>query len=393
MYESSAYPLLSADNGARYLVADLVRDIKPAHPLHIFRHSLLRKIAQEFISGFPGTVMYAVKSNPHEDVIAGLTHAGISAFDVASIEEIRLVRRIAPTALIHYMHTVKSREAIREAYFTHGVRVFAIDTLAELHKILHETELANDLEIFVRIALPKNREAILDFSCKFGAPPMQALALLREARLVAYRLGIMFHVGTQSRNPEAFRRGITLAKELIEESGVTIESLDVGGGFPVGYADTDVLPLKIFWNTISDALRDCGLDNLNIYCEPGRALTAESGILIVRVEQRKDKALYLNDGVYGGMSEAAKWAGSLPFPVTHIPRHERESGYTENRFLPFRFLGPSCDSLDSMKGPFFLPADIAEGDWIAIWMSGAYSNACRSNFNGFGEHRIMMADF
>jgi ornithine decarboxylase len=286
------------------------------------------------------------------------------------------------------MHTVKSREAIREAYFDHGVRVFVFDSADELHKIVHETDLAPDLDLYVRLALPKNKEASVDFSAKFGATPELCISLLREARLVAARLGIMFHPGSQSKNPDVFRRGISLVADIIKKAAVKIEALDVGGGFPVSYPQQDIPPLTEFMSVIHKAVDDYELNQLDLYCEPGRALVAEAGSLIVRVELRKDNALYLNDGVYGGLIEAAKFQGGFVFPMTII----RKTGQCgdDDTLMAFRFCGPTCDSIDMMAGPFILPADIAEGDWIEIGLTGAYSVACRTNFNGFGKNQTIL---
>lgn len=369
----------------------LVRKLHPSYPLHLFSRLALHANARRFIESFPGTVMYAVKSNPDEDVVTELIGAGITTFDAASIDEVRLIRRISSSARIHFMHTVKSREAIREAYFDHGVRVFVTDTLDELHKIIHETDLANDLEIYVRLALPKNKEAAVDFSAKFGASPKGAALLLHEARLVASRLGIMFHPGTQSTNPEVYARGIALCADVIRSSGVRVDALDVGGGFPAAYPGTALKPFDDYMATIRTAIHAHGLDGLTLYCEPGRALVADAGFLLVRVEQRKDKALYLNDGVYGGLTEAARWQGDYRFPATFIARHP-DLQKPNPDYLPFRFCGPTCDSLDMMKGPFELPSSTTEGDWILVGLTGAYSNACRTDFNGFGHHRTLMID-
>lgn len=393
-------PLLSGDHRANRDVDDLVAHLSPSLPVHILDTRRLAATAAEFTSQFRGTVMYAVKCNPTKDVIRTLAKSGIKTFDAASIEEVRLIRRLVPSAKIHFMHTVKSREAIREAYFTHGVRVFVCDCQDELHKILAETDLAPDLHLFIRLALPKNTQAAYDFSVKFGAIPQLAVTLLREARLVAQYVGVMFHVGSQSTSVDAFRRGILTAANVINESGVSVDSLDVGGGFPVAYPSQTVPPLTEFMTTIHQAIDDYGLSHLQLFCEPGRALVAESGKLIVRIELRKDNALYINDGVYGGLVEAAAFQGGFIFPTRLIraPDHpclptspaQTSPAQAFPAQAPFRFCGPTCDSVDMMNGPFLLPADSAAGDWIEISQTGAYSIACRTNFNGFGKSQMLV---
>lgn len=370
-------------------IPNIVRTLSPQYPVHILRPDKIQERARAFLSLFPGTVMYAVKCNPDKVVLQTLYKSGIKTFDVASIEEVRLVRKTLPKARLHFMHTVKSPEAIREAYFQHGVRVFVLDTLAELYKIMQATDLANDLDLFVRIALPKNTQAALDFSVKFGAKPEEAPELLRQTRLVSQRCGVMFHPGSQSVSPEAFRRGIRTAAKVIKDSGVTIDALDIGGGFPVSYPGSEPAPLAEFMTEIQSAIRSAKLDKLDLYCEPGRALAAEAGSLIVRVELRKGPTLYLNDGVYGGMVEAAKWGG-FRFPCRLIRPEDTPETEKEIPLAPFRFNGPTCDSLDMMEGPFLLPENVKIGDWIEVGNLGAYSSGIRTNFNGFGKATLLI---
>ncbi len=370
-------------------LVDLVRRLRPTEPLHILYPDRLSARAKEFIRGFSGgTVMYAVKCNPNPDVIKTLAQAGITTFDAASIEEVRLVRRLAPHATIHFMHTVKSREAIREAYFQHGVRVFVVDTQDELRKILAETNLAHDLTIFIRLALPKNKKAATDFSIKFGAHTQDAVALLRDARVVARKLGVMFHPGTQSSDASAFVRGIAHAGKIIRTAGVAVEALDVGGGFPAPYPGRKIMPLHAYMSAIASAVAAEKLGDLELFCEPGRALVAEAADLVVRVELVRGDALYLNDGLYGGMIEMTPALGSFVYPLTHVPKDPRMSGVGSVP-MPFRFCGPTCDSYDMITGPFFLPGTIAEGDWIVLSMTGAYSQSCRTHFNGFGAKHMV----
>lgn len=381
-------PLLSENKTLEKRIDDIVSQLTPAVPLHILNLQKLTERSKEFKRLFRGTVMYAVKCNPSKEVIKTIAKAGIKTFDAASIEEVRNIRKWVPTAKIHFMHTVKSREAIREAYFEHGVRVFVLDTADELRKIVHETNLAPDLDLYVRLALPKNKEASADFSAKFGATPEQAVGLLREARLVSTRLGIMFHPGSQSKNADVFRKGISVAAEVIKKAGVKLESIDVGGGFPIQYPQQNLAPLSDYIATIHKAIDDYGLSDLDLYCEPGRALVAEAGKLIVRVELRKNDALYLNDGVYGGLVEAAKYQGAFTYPMRVIRKQNHEGD--DNTIMSYRFCGPTCDSVDMMPGPFILPADIAEGDWIEVSLTGAYSVSCRTNFNGFGKYQTII---
>lgn len=365
----------------------LVAAMRPDVPLYVMRPDVLAETARDFVRQFPGEVMYAVKCNPDRLVLQTLYKNGVKAFDVASIEEVRAVRKVAPKAKPYFMHPVKSPEAIREAYNVHGVRAFVLDTVDELYKILNATRLAADLELFVRLALPKNDTALVDFSGKFGATPEQAAILLQKCRMVAPRVGLSFHVGTQTLEPLAYDRALGTAARVIDESGVYIDALDVGGGFPVQYPDSNPPPLAAFMDAIRAAAMKHGLAGIPLLCEPGRALVATCASLVVRVEQRRGSVLYLNDGTYGGLLEGGPLL-RVRFPVRAV-RAGRTGGKGQP-MMDFSFMGPTCDSVDTMPGPFTLPADMKEGQWIEVGCMGAYGVVTRTNFNGFGRVRTVV---
>jgi ornithine decarboxylase len=360
-------------------VDEVVQALKPVDPLYIVWPERITATAKAFMHAFPGDAMFAVKTNPHESVIRALLQAGMKSFDAASLEEIRMVRRLSKRARIHFMHTVKSPEAIRAAYFEYGVRDFSLDTLDELNKILSATDFAEDLNLYIRFAPPKSGSAAIDFSSKFGCSPQHAALLLRAAREHAHKLGLCFHVGTQTTDASAFAKAIAIAADIISSCSVEVELLDVGGGFPVSYPGEDVPTAQECIDVIKGAIEQHNLGHLSLLAEPGRALVAEGGSLVVRVELRKGDLLYINDGTYGGLFDAG------PLLKTQFPvRALRPNGDLSQNAKPYRFAGPTCDSLDMMNGPFVLPADIAMGDWIEIGNLGAYSQSMRSNFNGFG---------
>jgi ornithine decarboxylase len=316
-------------------------------------------------------------------VLRALWEGGVRHFDCASAGEVALVRQMFDSAEIHFMHPVKSRAALREAYSRHGVRDFVVDSAAELAKILAETGRAHDLGIIVRLALPAGN-ARYDLSGKFGAPLHETAALLSLARPHVARLGISFHVGSQCMDPLAWRRAIALAGQAIAASGVAVDIVDVGGGFPVAYPDLDPPPLGAFMAEIEASFEALGLpESTRLWAEPGRALVAASCSVVVQVQLRRDDALYVNDGVYGSLSDAG--APRFRFPVRAI----RDGAFGDAGEREFRFYGPTCDSADVMHGPFPLPADIAEGDWIEIGQLGAYGACLRTAFNGFDRARLV----
>ena len=362
-------------------INDLVAADRPDVPMHCLRPAVLVATARRFVAEFPGDVLYAVKCNPEPAVLRALWDGGVRHFDCASAGEVALVRQMFPEAAIHFMHPVKSRRAIREAYARHGVRDFVFDGADELAKILSEIEVdtknARDLGLFVRLALPAG-DAAIDLSGKFGAEATEAALLLRAARPLCRRLGVSFHVGSQCLDPLAYRHAMELAGSVIRAAGVDVDIIDVGGGFPVSYSDVEPPPLGAFLAEIEASFDALKLpDTVRLWCEPGRALVAAGGSVVVQVQMRRGEILYVNDGVYGSLSDAG--ALGFRFPARRIPVGAPASA----EFLAFSFYGPTCDSADIMHGPFFLPADIAEGDWIELGQLGAYGACLRTAFNGF----------
>ena len=358
---------------------DLVRERSPERPVALVRPAALAVAARWFRDRFKDDVLYAVKANPSPWVIKTLAREGICAFDVASIPEIELVAKHAPGARMAFMHPVKSRRAIEEAYFEHGVRTFSLDSHEELEKIIDSTGQARDLNLMVRLAAP-NHASNYPLSGKFGIEPEAATSLLLAARRATQDLmGVCFHVGSQCMRPTAFQGAMSAASRALVRAGVFADVVDVGGGFPSVYPGMTPPPLDDYADSIQRGFAEMMVhETTELWCEPGRALVAEASSVLVKVELRKGDALYLNDGSYGNLFDAAhtKW----PFPVKLV----RDGGASGN-LKPFRFYGPTCDSLDAMPGPFWLPDDIDEGDFIEIGMLGAYGVAMGTRFNGFGK--------
>lgn len=380
-----------APDGAAKLgdVASLVVAMRPQEPLHCVRPAAITTASRAFVQAFNGDVLYAVKCNAEPAVLRAVWAGGVRHFDCASTAEVTLVRRLFPGAAIHFMHPVKSRAAIREAWMVNGVRDFVLDSPSEMDKILTEigplraAASVDQAGLFVRLALPKSGAAI-DLSSKFGADVDGAVALLRAARPHAGKLGLAFHVGSQCMDPLAWRDAMELAGLVIGRADVRVDVIDVGGGFPVAYPDIDPLPLGAFMAEIDAAFDRLNLANTKIWAEPGRALVAGGGSVVVQVQLRKGTMLYINDGVFGSLSDA----GSLGFrfPTRLIRSAGRSPGAPE---VPFSFFGPTCDSTDVMHGPFILPNDVAEGDWIEIGQLGAYGACLRTSFNGFDRAALV----
>lgn len=368
-------------------VEAMVAETRPELPVHCLRPAVIAATAKWFLKQFPGDVLYAVKTNPDARVLSILARAGVRHYDVASLAEIKLVADTLSDAKMYYMHPVKSRESIAAAYFQYGVRDFSLDTHDELQKILDVTRNAEDLNLYVRLSMP-NDQAAYSLSGKFGVPLEQASSLLAATRKAAYRLGVCFHVGSQCMNPASYVLAMQMVVDLLKTTDVRLDVLDIGGGFPSAYPGLTPPPLGDYMKAIKKALKSQPtLEHCQIVCEPGRALVAESGSVVARVELRKGNMLYLNDGTYGSLFDAG--FPGFNFPVKAI----RPGGIFKNKLAAFGFYGPTCDSLDAMKGPFHLPADIAEGDWIEIGQLGAYSATMRTRFNGFySDTTVEVAD-
>jgi ornithine decarboxylase len=364
---------------------DVVKRGAPEGPVAIARPHRARIAAEWFLANFPGEVFYAVKANPSAWALDALWGAGIHAFDVASESEVAMIAERFPEARMAFMHPVKSRRAIARAYHEFGVKAFALDSEAELEKILAETNGAKDLTLMVRLAV-SNEGASLPLAQKFGATGEEAIALLRRARgATEEEMGISFHVGSQCMRPLAYRAAMMDASRAIVKAGVVADVVNVGGGFPAIYPNMQPPPMSAYVREIKQAFEEMFVaQNAKLWAEPGRALAAEAGSILVRVELRKDDALYLNDGAYGNLFDAAhiNWL----FPV----KLRRPEG-SRAKLAQFRFYGPTCDSLDAAAGPFLLPSDVREGDYLEIGMTGAYGVALATRFNGFGETALVFA--
>ena len=340
------------------------------------------RAARFFAEKFPGKSLYAVKANPSPELLRVLWLAGITHYDVASIAEVRLVRATLPEAVLCFMHPVKAPSAIAEAYKVHGVRTFSLDTQEELDKIVAATadeagNAAEDLALCVRLRV-SSEYSELSLASKFGIDLADAAPLLQATRQVADSLGVCFHVGSQAMTPFAYVQALERVRAAIVDAAVTVDIVDVGGGFPSIYPDMVPPPLEDYFASIHRAAESLPISySSELWCEPGRALCAEYNSLIVKVEKRRGDELYINDGAYGALYDAAHVGWRFPVRCLGEGRAPAEAG--------FSFYGPTCDDADFMEGPFLLPADIQAGDYIEIGMLGAYGAAMRTAFNGFGQ--------
>jgi len=363
-------------------VDELINQLKPEKPIYCIRKKSIQSASTHFNNKFPGKVLYAVKTNSHPEVLKTIVESGIENFDIASIQEIKDIRAIAPNAKCSYMHTVKSRENIKEAYFNYNIKAFSLDTKDELIKIIEATNQAKDLELFVRVAV-SNEHAEIDLSKKFGALTSEAIGLLRLTKQYAKKIGLSFHVGSQCMHPISYSKGIADIGNIIRKTKIIPDYINIGGGFPAIYPDLVPQSLDSYFEEIKKGLSNLKLEKLpEILCEPGRALVAESGSTIVRVNLRKKQKLYINDGTYGTLFDAG--TPNIVYPSRLI----KNGKIVSKKLTAFNFYGPTCDSMDYMKGPFLLPNNIKENDYIELGQLGAYGLTFRTQFNGFYSNEI-----
>ncbi|MEN2494666.1 MAG: Lysine/ornithine decarboxylase [Hyphomicrobiaceae bacterium hypho_1] len=358
---------------------DFVKVRQPERPVFGLRPHAAGRAATWFLDNFPGEVAYAYKANSSVFLLGALYGAGIHSFDVASLPELQDAATI-PRACLNYMHPVKPRTSIRHAYHEFGVKRFALDSQDELEKILDETGCANDLQLFVRLKVPSiNSKIPLDR--KFGISADKAPQLLMRTRQHCDKLGICFHVGSQTISPHAFEMAFSTLRKTIINAGVVVDGVDVGGGFPACYSHSRPSELSDFISVIKKNFEDLPVSNdCNLICEPGRALVAEAESLIVRVDARRGQELFITDGSYGALFDAAHL--KFQFPIRLIGCEQ----FSIKDHTCFSLWGPTCDSIDYIEGPFLLPDCVREGDYLEIGNIGAYGRAIASKFNGYGHY-------
>jgi ornithine decarboxylase len=365
-------------------VEELVRGKTTDAPVFCVHPQAVRATARGFIERFPGEVLYAVKANPDPNFVRWMVEAGIKAFDTASVREIALCRGVLADAHCSFNHPVKPRAAIVAAYRDWGIRDFVVDHIAELDKLIEEV--GTDLIVQVRVASP-NPSATISFNAKFGATPADASALLRAVHERGARAAISTHVGYQTLDPVAFARGLQLLSAVLSDAGVHAEYVNLGGGFP-----SVLMPagkrLEDFLATIAQVYRDdARLAPIPLRCEPGSALAHPGGGVLTQVLLVKSDGIYINDGVYGAMSELLHTRIQPPTRVL-TPAGEARGG----ALRPFTVFGPTCDSYDTIPAAFELPGTIREGDWLYLGMMGAYSHILITDFNGVGDHEYAVID-
>lgn len=367
----------------------VARIMQPEEAVFCFSADRLKARLAMFTEGFPGTVSFAVKSNPSREVAAALADAGLTHWDVASVQEMALVHAVQPTAHFHYHNPVKSRREIQNAYSKYGCRRFAVDAREEVAKIAEIVGDDRSVELAVRFVLPRDRASSAhDFSTKFGAPEHIAVELLQDIARRGYVPVMTFHPGSQSRDPNVYVRHIEAAHRIAKTAGVHIGKLNVGGGFPASYPLSKPAPLDSYFKAIAEATtRWFGKGTEpELECEPGRGLVANCMSLLTRIKLvcSDGNDIFLNDGVYGGLMEFMQVPELQP-PFRVIRDGKVVAGPTK----PWKVFGPTCDPLDVLPAKLDLPPVLKDEDYVEFGTLGAYGIATATMFNGYGDHPVI----
>ena len=360
-----------------------IESLKPTEPLYLVHPDAFAAAARQFLDGFSGDVLYALKANPHPIAIMQLWNAGIRHFDTASLGEIEAVKSLLPEAICHFMAPVRLPGQAKAAFEKYGVTDYVVDSDSELDKLLAETGQPAKLRIFVRLVASLGG-ALLELSSKYGCHPEEAARLLKRVKASGAAPCLTFHVGSQCLSPFSYSQAIEIAQQTVRLAGVDIAALDIGGGFPTTYAGQEPPPYHWYFDMIRTALENFSVKNLPVMCEPGRALVGQGISLATQVVMRRGDRLYLNDGIYGSFDEqrfAGFDANYPPSGITLDARGKARALSGEKR--PFRAYGPTCDSADVLPRPVMLPDSIATGDFVLFDAMGAYTVSSRSAFNGY----------
>lgn len=360
-----------------------IETLKPSEPLYLIHPDKFAAVARTFLDGFPGDVLYAVKSNPHAVALKNVWDAGVRHFDSASLGEIEAVKSLLPNAICHFMAPVRLAGQGKAAYEKYGVTDFVVDSESELRKLLVETGAPQNLRVFVRLVASLGG-ALLEMSSKYGCRPEEAAKLLKLVQDAGCQPCLTFHVGSQCLSPFSYAQAIEIAQQTVKLAGIEIVALDIGGGFPAAYSGQEPPPYHWFFDMIKTALDNLAMPNLKVMCEPGRALCAPGISLVTQVVMRRGDRLYLNDGIYGSFDEQRFPSFDEDYPPTGITLDIKgKAKPLTGPKRPFRAYGPTCDSADVLPRPVMVPDTIAAGDFVLFDAMGAYTVSSRSPFNGY----------
>src|SRR6186997_3090412 len=363
-------------------IREFLRKRNDEGPCLVVDLDVVRDNYSAFAKALPDTrVFYAVKANPAPEVLSLLASLG-SCFDTASVAEIQMAMAAGATPdRISYGNTIKKERDIARA-FELGIRLFAVDSVAEVEKIARA---APGAKVFCRI-LYDCVGAEWPLSRKFGCDPDMAVDVLEHAkRLGLDPVGISFHVGSQQRKVKAWDRALSMASTVFRdcaERGINLSLVNMGGGFPTKYLK-EVPAVVQYGRSIFRALRKhFGNAIPETIIEPGRGMVGNAGIIeteVVLISKKSDEDdarwVYLDIGKFGGLAET----------MDESIRYAIRTPHDGAEMAPCILAGPTCDSADVLyeKNPYPLPVTLEIGDKLLIEGTGAYTSTYSSvAFNG-----------
>lgn len=322
-------------------------------------------------------VHYAIKSNPNPELARHIASIG-GGFEIASATEMDTLIACGVSAKdLLYTNPIKMTDHIQRAASA-GVWRYSFDSIAELRKL---AEFAPGASVFVRIKIPRF-DSVVASEGKFGVDSKTARELMHEAvKLGLKPYGVAFHVGSQMESPEPWEPAIAEAAKLIktlQDDGIVIEMLDIGGGFPGDYG-VSLPDIATYGSFITNSLTKHLPYKVQVVAEPGRYLVANAGTFttkIIGVAERAGKTwLHVDVGAFNGMMESLEAQNTLRFPMTDSLRNDEKQLY--------HVTGPSCDSQDTILFDVPLSKGLNIGDMVYIHTAGAYTTCYASTFNGF----------
>ncbi|MEX1112025.1 MAG: type III PLP-dependent enzyme [Candidatus Andersenbacteria bacterium] len=367
---------------------DFLESLSHETPFFLFSKKKIQDNFREYQRYFPGAqIQYAMKANSEPEVLQEVLDIG-AGFEVASAHELKMLKEInVPPERIIYGTSVKPISHIKE-FFDYGVDRFAFDSLSELEKI---AAVAPGSRVYVRIVV-NDTGSVFRFSEKFGTDKENAVSLLQRAKeLGLHPYGISFHVGSQASNPMAWANaleGLAPVLEHLKKTGIDIEVINIGGGYPCAYASTEkaITLEEIAENTLKQYKKLPYQPQLIL--EPGRGIIATAAVLVADIIAKVDRSantwLFLDAGVYDALYEAMAYQGSTRYHVTSM-----RPSYDSGEAL-FALAGPTGDSADVITREALLPQDITAGDKLIFHDVGAYSLVVSSRFNGFPKPGVYL---
>lgn len=357
-------------------------------PLLLLSTQVIRQQYRVLQAALPGVQLhYALKPLPHPAVVKALLDEG-AYFDLATNGEVEVVRSVGvPPERCIQTHPIK-RDADISHCLRYGTRTFIFDNPYELPKFLPYKD---QVELLMRLSF-RNKEAQCDLSAKFGVQPTDAHALLRKAVSMGLKVrGLSFHCGSQLLNAFKFIEAIGFCRQLFNLAaldGVRLDTLDIGGGYPVPYTEP-VMPISYYCHPIAAELERL-FPGVRLIAEPGRFISAPAMNLVASIMGKAERQgliwYYLDDGLYGTYS--GKLYDHANYQFYPLAKLEGKAANAERMSV---VAGPTCDSIDVVYENILLP-ELECNDLVVSPMMGAYTWASATDFNFFPKAKIVVID-